>query len=265
MKALKIILLGIGLTIPFTISTLADTNDTEPFQVAFNFNSDIRSAAESNGTTLPHDLNEDDFENAVDDLVIDDPFEDANRFVFAVNKSVDTVILRPVAQGYRFVVPVWGRDRVDSFLSNLKEPVNFFNAVLQGNPDKASNAVGRFLINSFWGIGGLFDVAYEADIHPVTEDFGRTLGFWGIGTGNYIVLPIIGPSSTRDAPGRAVDYFIDPFTYVFTTDGLLIKNGANLVNTRESLLEFTDNLEKTSLDEYASIRSIYLQKRKVKR
>lgn len=254
MKVIKILILVLLLVL-----------QTSPKSQAFNFNSDIRSAAETNGTTIPSDINEDDFENAVDDLVINDPFEDVNRAVFAVNKGVDQIVLTPAAEAYRFVVPVWGRDRVDDFLSNLKEPVNFFNAVLQGNPDKASNSAGRFLTNSIVGLGGFMDIVTEAGIESYPEDFGRTLGYWGIDTGNYIVLPIIGPSSTRDAPGRAVDVLMDPLTYTVEGNVLLAKNAANMVNTRESLLDFTENLEKTSLDEYASIRSIYLQKRQVKR
>jgi phospholipid-binding lipoprotein MlaA len=220
--------------------------------------SEASNAAQSNSK-----YSNDEFELVDDNTYsIEDPIEPLNRGMFMVNKGFDTIIFKPVAQVYRFAIPEVGRDRVDSALANMKEPVNLINAVFQGDPDKASRSVGRFLVNTILGLGGIFDVASLADgLEPVNEDFGKTLGTYGVETGPYIFLPFIGPSSPRDLVGRGVDVFSDPFIYSVHKDGVYIRDGIKFVNTRESLLEATDNIEQTSIDEYATVRSIYAQKR----
>ncbi len=207
---------------------------------------------------------EDEFELYDDNTyTIDDPFESFNRGMFAVNKGLDTVVFKPVSHVYRAAVPEVGRDRVDSVLANMKEPVNIFNSILQGDGDKVARSTGRFLVNTILGIGGLFDVASLADgLEPVNEDFGKTLSTYGVDTGPYIFLPVIGPSSPRDLVGRVADVASDPFIYSVHADGVYVRDGVKFVNTRESLLEATDNIEQTSIDEYATVRSIYAQKRK---
>lgn len=211
-------------------------------------------------------LTEEDFQLVYEDTyTIDDPFENVNRTMFHLTKGVDIILIKPAAQIYRHTIPEVGRDRVDSALANLKEPINFANSIFQGNPDKASNAMGRFLVNSLLGLGGIFDVASEAGIERVQEDFGKTLGHYNIGTGPYIYIPLLGPSSPRDILGRGVDYAMDPFVYSVHVDGVYIRNGIEFINTRESLLEVTDNIERTSIDEYVTIRNIYAQKRKAKK
>jgi phospholipid-binding lipoprotein MlaA len=222
--------------------------------------------------TIQENTSDDDFLTEEDfDLVdentyaIDDPFEDFNRIMFSINKGLDTIIFKPVAMVYRHTIPEPGRDRVDSALANLKEPINFTNSILQGDPASASTSLGRFLVNSLLGLGGLFDVATEAGITPTYKDFDSTLRRYDITTGPYIYLPIIGPSSPRGMIGLAGDYGMDPFIYLMHKDALYVRDGIRLVNTRESLLEFTDDIEKTYIDEYATMRSIYAQKRKAKK
>jgi phospholipid-binding lipoprotein MlaA len=192
-----------------------------------------------------------------------DPLEPMNRVFFGFNHAIDDFALRPLAILYKEAVPYWGRERVSHFVGNLNEPVNIVNALLQGDEDKFAHATGRFLINSIIGIGGLFDVAgLQDELKPVKENFGRTLSHYGVETGPYLVLPIIGPSSFRDAPALAVDYFTSPFHY-FVEEGVNYgEKGLELVDTRSSRLEVTDDIAKTSLDEYATYRSIYFQKRK---
>jgi len=196
---------------------------------------------------------------------IDDPYERFNRTMFSINKGLDKVIFEPVAHGYRFLVPEFGRDRVDNVLVNLKEPVNILNSLIQLDPDKLSRSVGRFLTNTILGFGGLIDVASQADIEAVHEDFGLSLGTYGIDTGSYIYLPILGPSSPRDLLGRTVDTFSDPYIYFAHKDAIYVRSGIEAVNTRESLIEVFDNIEKTSIDPYVIVKSIYVQKRKVRK
>ncbi len=207
---------------------------------------------------------EDEFNVGTEDTyTIDDPFEPFNRGMFTINKGLDTIILKPAAHVYREVVPEVGRDRVDSVFANMKEPVNILNSALQGDGDKVARSTGRFLVNTILGIGGLFDIASLADgLEPVNEDFGKTLGHYGVDTGPYIYLPLIGPSSPRDLVGKAADIASDPFIYSVHKDGVYVRDGVRTINTRESLLEVTDSIEETSIDEYSTIRSIYAQKRR---
>ncbi len=224
----------------------------------------VEQADQSRAALVNSKYSDDEFELADDTTYsIDDPFEGLNRGLFAINKGLDTVVLKPVAHVYRAAIPEVGRDRVDSALANMKEPVNFLNSVLQGDADKASKSAGRFLVNTILGIGGLFDIASLADnLEPVNEDFGKTLGVYGVETGPYLFIPLIGPSSPRDLVGRGADFFSDPFIYSVHKDGVLARDITKTINTRESLLEATDNIEQTSIDEYATVRSIYAQKRK---
>ncbi|MFI4983929.1 MAG: VacJ family lipoprotein [Rickettsiales bacterium] len=195
---------------------------------------------------------------------IEDPIEPFNRAMFAFNKGLDTIALNPLAHTYRAIVPNYGRDRIDDVLANLREPVNMANSILQGDPDKAGRAMGRFLINTILGVGGLVDVATEAGVAQVNEDFGKTLGYYGVDTGPYLVLPILGPSSARDFPSLGMDVVMDPYTWLAPTDASYIRSGVKLLDMKESLLDPASDIERTSLDEYATYRSIYAQKRKFK-
>ena len=195
-----------------------------------------------------------------------DPLETWNRGVYEFNDILDSYILKPTARGYRKVVPSWGRERVHSFLRNLTEPVTFVNAVLQLDKDRAFTSFWRFTINSTWGVGGMFDIAGQEGLVYRDEDFGQTLGKYGIGPGPYIVLPLLGPSDARDVVGKVADVFADPFTYILEDDEPLLwtRYGVNVIDTREQLLDITDDIDASSFDRYATYRSIFLQNRKSK-
>lgn len=199
------------------------------------------------------------------DVEISDPFEDTNRAVFAFNDAVNDAVFHPVLKGYRAVTPEFARDGVDNFLTNLKNPVVLVNEVLQGDMDGAGNVLLRTVVNTLIGVGGLFDVAgYEGYKH-VPEDFGQTLAVWGFDHGPYLVLPILGPSSTRDYVGYLVDAFADPLRwYLFNVDKenvYYIKTGVDYLNLRNDLMDLLEDLEKNSIDYYAATRSIYYQRR----
>lgn len=190
-----------------------------------------------------------------------DPLEPVNRGIYGFNRVVDKIILRPVASAYRAVVPDKARQGVGNVIRNLGQPVTFVNALLQGDPDHAMTTFFRFLINSTVGIGGIFDVASEAGLQNRKEDLGQTLGTYGVGPGPYLVLPIIGPSSTRDAVGLVGDYFADPYNYYTEEGPTYVRWGVTAVHTRSETIDLVDSVENTSLDPYATFRSAYLQKR----
>lgn len=197
---------------------------------------------------------------------INDPFEPANRAIFDFNAGVDRILIKPLAQGYRWLLPDYLRDAIHNILANLDEPVNFFNSVLQGDAERAATVLGRIVINSTVGVAGMFDVASsEFGLAPVEEDFGQTLAVWGADDGGYLVLPIFGPSSVRDGIGRGVDVFMDPLSYLFSnTDTQYIGITLFLVqgiDLRARNLDVLDEIERTSIDFYATIRSLYRQQR----
>lgn len=192
---------------------------------------------------------------------VSDPIEPVNRAVYGFNRVLDKFILKPIAQGYKFAVPELGRKGISNVLQNLTEPVTFLNAVLQGDPDRASKSFARFVVNTTWGIGGLGDVASDAGIKYRKEDYGQTMGTYGVGGGAYLILPILGPSNTRDTFGLAVDTVTDPFNYIFNdyiSGGRAALSG---LDSRTDKLELIDEIDRISLDPYAAIRSLYTQKR----
>jgi len=190
-----------------------------------------------------------------------DPLEGYNRVMFDINHGLDTVLIKPVAQGYRFITPAPIRTRIGNVSDNLYEPVNMVNAFLQGDFEQGSRNFFRFLINSTVGLAGLHDVATEAGIPAHSEDFGQTLAVWGVGSGPYLVLPLFGPSNLRDTSGLVADIFLDPVTYATNTwTNVGIDAGQALVE-RERLLDPIDDIFATSLDPYASFKSIYEQRR----
>ncbi len=191
-----------------------------------------------------------------------DPYESFNRGVFEFNEVADSYLIRPVAKGYRYVTPQGIRDRVGNAASNLGEPLSMVNAFLQGDFTQGMVSFWRFTINTTVGIGGIHDVATTAGLKNRDEDFGQTLAVWGVNSGPYLVLPIFGPSSGRDAFGTLADWFIDPVTYAVDDTGtsFAIAGGKALV-AREQLLDPIDDIYASSLDPYASFRSIYQQRR----
>jgi phospholipid-binding lipoprotein MlaA len=195
-----------------------------------------------------------------------DPFEGGNRLSFEVNQALDDVLFRPVAVVYRSVLPDFAQDGVRNFMNNLNSPVIFANDVLQGEADRAGVTLLRFGINSTIGIGGLFDVASELDLPYHDEDFGQTLGTWGVGEGPYLYFLVMGPSNFRDFTGFVVDRGFDPLTYVNWGDDELehaqvIRTALNVIDLRARNIETLDDIERSSVDYYASIRSLYRQSR----
>lgn len=192
---------------------------------------------------------------------IDDPFEPFNRTMHGFNTGLGNYVFDPLISGYRFVVPEVGRERVSSFASNLGEPVIFLNSIFQGDVDRSFTSFWRFIINSTFGIAGIFDVATIAGLEYRKEDFGQTLGVHGLGAGPYLVLPVIGPSSGRDAFGLIVDIFLDPFNYLVEDEALYALNAVEAVSAYDSIYDLKENVESSAIDPYATFRSLYYQRR----
>ncbi len=190
-----------------------------------------------------------------------DPLETPNRFMFAFNEALDVVIFQPAAATYRFLLPSFMRDMVQSFTRNLRTPVTLANDLFQGDLDRAETTMARFMLNTVVGVGGLFDVAADSG-HPYhSEDFGQTLATYGAGEGFYLVLPILGPSSLRDGGGSLVDSFLDPLTYVAPQEFLLGRRVAEGIDTRSRNIETIEEIKRDSIDFYARVRSLYRQRR----
>ena len=194
-----------------------------------------------------------------------DPLELMNRVVFDANDAIDTAIMRPLAEGYRAVVPQFVRDRIRAFVDNLQEPRIFVNNLLQNRVDAAGITFGRFYVNTFLGLAGLFDVASGRELPRQTGDFGETLYFWGVDSGPYLVLPLFGPSNVRDAFGLGVDVYTTPPAHLFPgSAGLWINFGIDTVSgfdLRARNIETLDEIKKNALDYYAQFRSIARQYR----
>ena len=198
---------------------------------------------------------------------INDPIEPVNRAIFTFNELVMDGLLRPVATTYNDVVPATGRISISNFLNNLSAPITLANDLLQFEFRRAGETFVRFFINSTVGIFGLADVAGETGLEDHDEDFGQTLAVWGVGEGMYLVLPIFGPSSPRDAVGKMlVDSYFDPFgAWVSNTERDAVgytRMGVSGVEEYAGVVDELDQIRKTSIDYYAAIRSLYRQKRK---
>jgi phospholipid-binding lipoprotein MlaA len=194
-----------------------------------------------------------------------DPLEPTNRGIYAFNNALDTVILRPAAQAYRFVLPGPVREGVHNVLVNLGTPVQLSNDMLEGKPRRAGDTTMRFLINTTVGVLGVFDVAKGWGYPQHDADFGMTLALWGLPEGPYLFLPVFGPSDPRDAIGLGVNSVMDPFTWVGQGTAVRALNwsrfGLNGLDQRERHLDDIDNIKKTALDPYATFRSLYRQHR----
>lgn len=188
-----------------------------------------------------------------------DPYEGFNRTVYGFNHAVDHYFLKPVTQGYRYVTPDIVETGVSNFFSNLLEIRNAVNALLQGKGAKAANYTGRFLFNSTFGVGGLIDVASKAGIEKTNgEDFGQTLGTWGVKSGPYLMLPLLGPSNIRDGLSIPADMYLDPVTYV---DEQPLSSGLTLLEIIDTRAKFLGQEKLLSGDRYVFIRDAYLQRR----
>lgn len=193
-----------------------------------------------------------------------DPLEPMNRYFFEVNRFLDTIAVKPVATWYDGVLPGFAKDGVRNFLDNLRSPVILANDLLQGEWDRAGTTASRFAVNTTVGVGGLMDPATGWGMAQHGEDFGQTLAVYGTGEGPYLYLPILGPAPVRDLSGFVVDQFFDPLTYVYWNGpntvpvARFVLNGIDL---RARNLGTLDQIERTSVDYYATIRNLYRQSR----
>ena len=195
-----------------------------------------------------------------------DPLEPVNRAVFEFNMAVDKVVLRPAAKGYE-LLPDLIRDGIRNFLRHLRSPIILVNDLLQGETERAGDTMGRFVFNTLV-FGGVFDAASDAGVEFHDEDFGQTLAVWGMDSGPYLMLPFLGPSNLRDTGGMVVDRYLDPVTYWADNtsrdwaeySGLII-GVTTAIDTRSRNYRQLEDLEETSLDFYATVRSLYRQKR----
>ena len=190
-----------------------------------------------------------------------DPYESFNRDMYAVNDGLDRAILEPTAKGYRAVTNEPVRSGVRNFVGNLAEPKTFANQVLQGQVVPAASTVGRFVVNTTLGVVGIFDPATSMGLERRKEDFGQTLGVWGMASGPYLVLPVIGSTSPRDLVGFGVDLASNPLNFAqfdgddATRVGVLAARG---ISAREDAIEVVDDLRATRLDPYSSVRRYHV-------
>ena len=191
-----------------------------------------------------------------------DPFEDINRTVYGFNETVDDNLLEPVSRAYKDHVPEVAQDGVSNFFGNLRDVSTLANQILQFKPVESIETLGRILVNSTIGLGGLFDVASDMGLTTDDEDFGQTMGVWGVEEGPYVVLPLLGPSTVRDGAGLFVDTTSDA-NMIDKTEGIgfISSSTINIIDKRVELLPVTDMLD-LSDDPYTMMRSSYLQKRK---
>jgi phospholipid-binding lipoprotein MlaA len=189
-----------------------------------------------------------------------DPWERWNRGVYKFNSALDRAVAKPVARTYVRAVPAPVRTGISNFLSNLRTPTVMINDALQGKFRAAASDLARFLLNSTVGVGGLLDPATQAGLDRNDEDFGQTLGHWGVHPGPFVELPLLGPSDVRDTGGRVVDAYTNPRQYVRNLGWRYGIYGLDLIDTRAGLLSLDDTL-KNVYDPYAFIRDAYLQRR----
>jgi phospholipid-binding lipoprotein MlaA len=190
-----------------------------------------------------------------------DPLEKVNRPIFWFNDKLDVYLLEPIAKGWDFLVSDRAQGAISDAFANARFPIDFVNALLQGKPAHAGKTLGRFVLNTSLGVGGLFDVAKAAGWPGREEDFGQTLGVWGIRNGPYLVLPVLGPSTFRDACGRAVDSPLRLWPFFAGTFPTLAISGTEVVNWRARNLESIRDLKKDAFDYYSLVRNAYLQNR----
>ncbi len=196
-----------------------------------------------------------------------DQYESLNRGIYDFNRGLDKAAVKPITQGYRAVVPGVARLGISNALDNVDEPMSFFNALLQGKIKSAVRTADRFFINSTIGVAGLADPATKMGIHKQEEDFGQTLAAWGLGSGPYVMLPFFGPSTLRDTIGFVVDTITDPFglfqkrTLKMSFTERLGVTAFEAIDLRSRLIDTADPLLENAIDEYAVVRSAYLQQR----
>jgi phospholipid-binding lipoprotein MlaA len=191
-----------------------------------------------------------------------DPWEGFNRASYGFNDAVDKAVLKPIAKGYVWVLPEFARAGVTNFFENISDVGTGVNNILQGKVGTGGSDLGRFVVNSVVGIFGLWDVATPMGLEKHYEDFGQTLGWWGVAPGPYLVIPLMGPSTLRDAPAKYVDSYTSYYPYV---DDVAVRNslyGLGIISTRANLLQTEKILDEAALDKYTFVRDAWLQRRR---
>lgn len=189
-----------------------------------------------------------------------DPLESVNRPIYKFNETADRYVLKPVAKGYDFVLPGFVKKGVSNFFGNINDVFTAANGLLQGKPKQAGSDTLRVALNTTLGLGGLFDVATVVGLEKHDEDFGQTLGYWGMGSGPYLMLPLLGPTTARDSLRYPIDFYLSPTSEI---DSVRVRNslrGLNIVDKRRSLFRI-DPLLEDALDPYTFVRDAYLQQR----
>ena len=190
-----------------------------------------------------------------------DPWEPMNRRIYAFNDVVDTAVVRPVAQAYVRVVPGFARTGVHNFLGNLSDVWSMANSAMQLKGQATAETLMRVSVNTVLGLAGVLDIATEMGLEKRKEDFGQTLGYWGVPSGPYVVLPILGPSTVRDGLGLPLDFKADPGQSVGDVATRNTLTVLRVTDLRASLLKTVDTVKEASLDPYSFVRDAYLQKR----
>ncbi len=193
-----------------------------------------------------------------------DPYEATNREIFDFNLSIDRTFLRPMAVRYSTYIPSGLQDAIHNVLDNLHAPVILANDILQGEARRAGQTGARLVLNSTFGLAGVVDMGARMGIESHEEDFGQTLAVWGVGDGPYLMLPLLGPSNPRDTAGRLGDVALDPTTYIRIKRHLIwssTREYVTIVDARSRNLDAFDDIERSSLDFYATTRSLYRQHR----
>ncbi|MFC1602065.1 VacJ family lipoprotein [Pseudomonadota bacterium] len=191
-----------------------------------------------------------------------DPLERYNRFMYSVNDTLDNTLITPLAKGYKAVLPTPVNRGITNVFNNLVDLTSVLNNVLQFKFNHAVSGLGRVLVNTTIGVGGLVDIASEQDLPRYREDFGQTLGSWGAGPGPYIVLPLLGSSDVRDTFGLVVDWYVDPVRQVDPEKTRWAISGLRGIDKRADLLSASKIMEEAALDKYEFHRDAYLQKRR---
>jgi phospholipid-binding lipoprotein MlaA len=191
-----------------------------------------------------------------------DPWEGMNRAVFSFNEAVDRAVLKPVATGYEKVVPEFARNAIDNVFGNIGDAWSAINHLLQAKPQQALEMGLRFSVNTVFGFGGVIDIASEAGLERRTEDFGQTLGRWGLGSGPYVVLPLLGPSTLRDTAALTLDLQAQPAAFFDEPRDRYGIATLQIINTRAKLLSTTRTLDDIALDKYSLVRDGFLARRR---
>jgi phospholipid-binding lipoprotein MlaA len=191
----------------------------------------------------------------------DDPWESINRPIYKFNDVLDTYALKPLAQGYQYVTPQFVEDGIHNFFKNIGDVRNLANDVLQAKPAAAGVDTARLIFNTTFGVLGFIDVGTKMGLQRNDEDFGQTLGYWGVGSGPYLMLPFFGPSTLRDAPSKLVDSYTGPYRYV---DDMAVRNSFFALDVTDARANLLSSEKLITGDKYIFIRNAYLQNREFK-